>query len=111
MKLLLDGELPFYEAESLTLPRMYKDSDGKRYDSYGNQYSPEQEDAGEFVTKAFGDVTGAETLPYDFYLTKGNHNISIISADEEFVIGKLIIAAPDALISYSETEKAYKEKG
>ena len=111
VKLLLDGELPFYEAESLTLPRMYKDSDGKRYDSYGNQYSPEQEDASEFVTKAFGDVTGAETLPYDFYLTEGNHNISIISADEEFVIGKLIIAAPDALISYSETEKAYKEKG
>ena len=111
VKLLLDGELPFYEAESLTLPRIYKDSDGKRYDSYGNQYSPEQEDAGEFVTKAFGDVTGAETLPYDFYLTAGNHNISIRSADEEFVIRKLIIAAPDALISYSETEKAYKEKG
>ena len=111
VKLLLDGELPFTEAESLTLPRMYKDSEDKRFDSYGNQYSPEQEEAGEFFTKAFSDITGAETLPYSFYLTAGTHSISLFSESEDFVIAKLVIAAPDELKSYSETEKYYKEQG
>lgn len=111
VKLLLDGKLPFTEAEDLTLPRMYKDSDGKRYDSYGNQYSPEQEEAGEFVTKAFGDITGAENLPYTFYLTAGIHSIAISSENNSFIVAELIIAAPDALKSYSETEKHYGEMG
>ena len=111
VRLTLDGAVPFSEAEKLTLPRMYKDSEGKRYDSYGNQYSPEQEEAGEFITKAFCDITGAENTPYAFYISAGSHSIALTCGDEPFALEKTVIAAPDALLPYAEVEKSYKEKG
>lgn len=111
VKLTLDGAVPFSEAEKLSLPRMYKDSEGKRYDSYGNQYSPEQEEAGEFVSKAFCDITGAENTPYAFYISAGSHSIALTCDDEPFALEKTVIAAPDALLPYSEIEENYKKSG
>ena len=111
VKLMLDGAVPFSEAEKLSLPRMYRDSEGERYDSYGNQYSPEQEEAGEFVSRAFCDITGAENMPYVFYISKGSHSIAITCGDEPFALEKTVIAAPDAVPAYSKLEKSYKEKG
>ncbi|MBP3600193.1 MAG: extracellular solute-binding protein [Clostridia bacterium] len=107
----LDGAVPFTEAEQLILPRMYKDVAKGHYDEFGNQYSPEQEEAGEFVVKALYDDTGAENSPYAFYLTAGEHSITLTSGTEPFILAEIIIAAPDSLKPYSEIKTEYKKKG
>lgn len=107
----LDGKTPFTEAERLILPRMYKDDSEEHYDEFGNQYSPEQQEADEFTVKALYDDTGAENLPYTFYLTAGEHFVTLISGAEPFVLAEIIIAAPDSLKPYSEIKAEYKEKG
>ncbi len=107
----LDGKIPFTEAERLILPRMYKDDSEEHYDEFGNQYSPEQQEADEFTVKALYDDTGAENLPYTFYLTAGEHSVTLISGAEPFVLAEVIIAAPDSLKPYSEVKAEYKKKG
>ena len=107
----LDGKIPFTEAEKLILPRMYKDDAEKHYDEFGNQYSPEQHEAGEFTVKALYNDTGAENLPYTFYLAAGEHYVTLISGTEPFVLAEVIIAAPDSLKPYSEIKAEYKKKG
>ncbi len=109
--LKLDGAFPFTEAEQLVLPRMYKDVESSYYDEFGNQYSPEQAEAGEFTVKALYNDAGAENLPYAFYLTAGGHSAAITGGTEPFVLAELIIAAPDSLKPYSEIKAEYAEKG
>ena len=111
VNLLLDGANPFTESEKLTLPRMYKDSEGERFDNYGNQYSPEQEDAVELITAAVSDITGAENTPYLFYISAGSHSIVLTGGDEPLVLARVIIAAPDSLESYSQVSESYKKNG
>lgn len=106
----IDGVIPFTEAGKLILPCMYKDSEGKHYDEFGNQYPPEQEAAGEFTLKALYDDTGAENLPYAFYLKAGEHTVALIPGTEPFVLAELVIAAPDSLKPYSEIMSEYEEK-
>jgi len=107
----LDGAAPFTEAEKLILPRMYKDAAKGHYDEFGNQYSPEQAEAEEFTLKALYDDTGAENLPYMFYLTKGEHSITITAGTEQFALAEVIIAAPDSLKTYSDIKAEYKKNG
>ena len=107
----LDGKIPFTEAEKMILPRMYKDDAEEHYDEFGNQYSPEQQEADEFTVRALYDDTGAENLPYTFYLTAGEHFVTLISGAEPFVLAEIIIAAPDSLKPYYEIKAEYKKKG
>lgn len=97
-----DGIVPFSEAANLTLPHFYADNGEKRHDEKGNEYSPEQIDFGEFVTKALYDDSGVEISPYRFYFTAGEHTMEITNNGEAFVLSDILLGVPSDPVSYAE---------
>lgn len=87
----LDGILPFSEAKSIELPRVWVDSsDGVRTDNKNNEYAPEQVEIEKSQTVRLQDSTGAETEPFLFSFSKGIHNINLkFNTDEKIVISKI----------------------
>ena len=107
--LRIDGELPFAETENLILPRMYKNSQEERFDEYGNQYSPEQLELGDFVSRRLFDYTGTVNGSYYFKLNAGRHIITLNIGSEPFVLAELKLSAPDTMLSYSEVSRSYSQ--
>lgn len=97
-----DGKLPFTEAENFTLPHFYADNGEKRHDDNGNEYSPEQIDYSEFVTKALYDDSGVETSPYRFYFSAGEHTLEISNNGEAFVLADILLCKPSEPAQYDE---------
>jgi len=77
LKLSIDGKSPFAEAEKLSFPSYWINSGKTRYDNNGNQVAPEQVLYSEETKVAARDYIGVEENPYRFYLTAGNHKISL----------------------------------
>ena len=77
MGIEIDGETPFYEADSIELPRRWANSTEVKTDDSGNQYIPMQEELALFSQIALYDETGAQVYPFMFYLEKGEHKLKI----------------------------------
>lgn len=90
--LSLDGRSPFDEAKKLTMPSYWVNRGEARYDSSGNQVSPEQVLCGEAVTAAVREYTGVLNEPYRFYLTKGSRtfSLSVLYGSAELTAIKLV---------------------
>ena len=93
--LKLDGESPFTEAQTISLPRAWRDAEeGQRSDAFGNAFTPEQVNTGEFLTRALYDDSGAYNDPFVFYLTAGSHTISFTDSNEPVLLAGLSLQAP-----------------
>ncbi len=110
--LLLDGEHPFSETTSLKFTRDWVNvSDEFREDDKGNQIAPEQKLSGDFVTRLAEDNTGVNLEPFMFYLTEGEHTITLVGYNHQIVIASLGFTAPEKAPSYEDyfDESKYKE--
>lgn len=87
----IDGDIPFFEAQSITFPSYWKDSGDKRVDSNGNEFAPEQVLADEYNTVECRDYTGQIAAPYLFYLSKGEHRVSLVLNDGECKFKRIML--------------------
>ena len=131
-KLMIDNEYPFKETRYITLSnvwRFYYLNDD-RYDANlspffvdmsGNEIRPSElpegmtvEQAMEDNKKAYrteepewcsvmiSDSTGYEPEPFKYYLSQGEHTISLVTSKEQLAISKIVISAPKDALSYKE---------
>lgn len=110
--LLLDGEHPFSETTSLKFTRDWVNvSDEFREDDKGNQIAPEQKLTGDFVSRLAEDNTGVNLEPFMFYLTEGEHTVTLVGYNHHIVIASLGFTAPEKAVSYEDyfDESKYKE--
>ena len=107
--LTVDGALPFTEAEEISLPLFYTDSAEKRYDDYGNQYSPEQTPYMNYFSKRLSDFKGVETEPYIFYLTPGIHTLKIDNLGSSYAVEEIRVLPLEEVKTYKEVSAHYKK--
>lgn len=79
-----------------------------REDNRGNQIAPEQQLTGELVERVATDETGVVVEPYMFYLTAGNHTITLDGQGHTVLISKLGFTAPEKTVSYEEYLKQHE---
>ncbi|MBQ7850839.1 MAG: hypothetical protein IJ343_14025, partial [Clostridia bacterium] len=121
-ELLINGELPFDGADTMTFSRLWRDEgtvvlqeDGRKirmdengkeirsYDTQGNQIRPSQ-------TEIFGveqhiwcrDSLGYITEPYRFYFEAGENTITLNAESEPMVVTAISLKAPVQRQSYEE---------
>jgi ABC-type glycerol-3-phosphate transport system substrate-binding protein len=110
--LLIDGEIPFKEAAYLGFDRIWGDQlDQIERDNRGNDLRPQQIEKPEWRVALFKDFEGYYEEPFQFYLTAGNHKISLVSQREPMVIRELKLFHHMASSSYEETLKRYQGEG
>lgn len=107
-ELKIDGNHPFPACEKLNLIRYWIDSQEPTVDGNGNEYTSEQKEYGEFITKHIVDNGGVETRPYKFALEKGTHEITIIAKSQGFALADISFSAPEKTISYKEYLSKYE---
>ena len=84
---LIDGATLYPGLDALSLPRHFVNKGATfdspvgdvRVDTLGNELTPEQVEYGEFVTKYAVDPVGVVAEPYQIFLSKGIHTITICS--------------------------------
>lgn len=109
---LLDGKIPYSQAGSVTLNRVYRDSvSGAKEDSRGNEYTPEQDEVFGSYEQIIYDGQGYIDTPLPFYLTAGEHTLTFTSQKEPVILEQISFFNQENIISYSELKKAYETAG
>ena len=86
-QLLINGELPFTGAGTLTFTRLWTDAGEVRQDNQGNDIRPSQvERIGEKQTAYCRDDMGYHTEPYAFYFKAGENTLTLKSVNEPMVV-------------------------
>lgn len=83
----IDGVYPYDEATEFELPRMWcNDGAANRVDAAGNEFAPQQIEYKDFYyNEPICDVTESNEK-YVIYLSKGVHNVEIVSVDGKIEI-------------------------
>lgn len=110
--LFIDGELPYNEASSLTISRVWKNaSETIEQDNRGNDKYPKQEEVFGWYTQYFRDASGYYDNYLLFYLEEGEHTITLESLKEPVIIGKILFVKQEELPTYEEALEAYTSQG
>lgn len=110
--ILLDGAKEFlfdgadvvsFTRDWINVPVNSDDPDQKwREDAKGNEIAPEQQISGELVERLATDKTGVAVDPYCFYLTAGEHKLTLVGLGHNIVISKVGFSAPENAPSYKD---------
>ena len=109
----IDGNIPFEEMKYHTLYRAWSDEYtlGEKADNRGNHILPSQVEIERWQTAWIEDTTGSYTEPYRFYLTEGEHIVSVTSKRGTLVIGNIMFTQKNELISYDKLKEQYEKAG
>lgn len=107
-EMLIDGELPFQEAGSFSLKRVWKDSTEKEYDSQGNQIRLPSEETPMWMQETLRDASGFTREPFRFYFTEGKHTLTFSVYQNVLTLNKVMLTAPQHLPTYQEIYSFYK---
>ena len=115
LQLFVDGQLPFAEAEALSLPRMFCDEteeDGSfARDRIGNELTPRQSEVFAWRKAMLTDDEGDHTEPYQVYLTAGSHTLGLSAVREPFLLSQIVLQPPQQIPAYAETRQAARTDG
>ena len=107
----IDGVYPFSSVESISLSRVWKDSDVILKDSQGNEIKPSATEFETWQKIKLTDTSGFSQEPYKFYFTEGEHVLSFEAIQNEFVIKSIKLVAPDSVPSYAEKLVEWENNG
>lgn len=111
-QLLIDGEIPFKEAKNLIFSRVWGNkSDIIVKDINDNDLRPLQIEKPHWRETYVKNTEGYYKEPYLFYLTKGQHLLTLESIREPMVIDSIIFEPLEQLKRYEEVEAEYQELG
>ncbi len=107
--LYVDGELPFVEANSCLLDRIFKNGEVEQ-DKYGDDLRPQAEQIAQWRTQMLREQTGIYGM-LQFYLEEGTHEIAISIEGSPILLEKMTLKQEDYVISYQDYISLYKQKG
>lgn len=111
LEVTIDGELPFYEAQSFTLKRVWQDSAEKEYDSQGNQIRLSSKETPVWMKQTLTDSSGFTQEPLCFYFEEGEHTIRLSVYQNDLVLSQLQLIPPQELPSYETVSSSYESQG
>ena len=100
-ELLINGELPFAGASTLTLSRLWTDASEVRKDNQGNDIRPSQKEIFGKQTAYLRDDMGYQTEPYAFYFSEGENTLTMKAVNEPMVVCSLTLTP---IVKYPEYE-------
>lgn len=109
----LDGALPFTEAQYNTLYRIWVDdvAPGVKQDAVGNDIIPGQHEEPAWQSVWVEDHTGAYADAYCFYLTEGEHTLTLTARREVLAVSEVWFENPAAVPAYEAVKATYDAAG
>ncbi len=104
--LKIDGEVPFYEARSLSFETTWVAKDKSDKDRYGNEIVTLPDKVQQWEKKYLSDSSYRYAEPLKVELSKGTHTFEITVNEGTFYLGDITLAAPYGVAEYKGSEKA-----
>ena len=101
-ELLINGELPFAGASTLTLSRLWTDAGEVRKDNQGNEIRPSQKEIFDRQTICFRDDMGYQTEPYAFWFAEGENTLTLKAVNEPMIVCGITLTPIAKYPSYEE---------
>ncbi|MCR2821527.1 extracellular solute-binding protein [Lederbergia panacisoli] len=109
---LINGELPFQGAGTLTFSRSWKNELPQiERDNRGNDLRPRQVEDPIWMVLDLQDSEGYYTEPYSFYFKKGKNTITFVSSREPMVIDYIKLYQVKYIPTYEEVKAEYEKNG
>jgi ABC-type glycerol-3-phosphate transport system substrate-binding protein len=104
--LSIDGNVPFYEAQTIPFYRYWKPVTYERIvNSVGDEINPQVKEIRNWRVQYVKDTNGNNPDGFDFYLTKGEHKFRFDYIDQGMAISKIILEKVEKEPSYEEYSK------
>ena len=100
LALSIDGSVPFAEAERFSFYKVWQDAGDPARDAVGNDLRPRQVEQFQWITSPFRDTEGSYNEPFAFYLTSGDHTISLSASRADFAINTIELRYADLADPY-----------
>lgn len=103
---MIDGELPFDEAAKIPLDIYWKNKTGNiQYDSlHRNQIRPTQVVYNGWITYTLLNKTAFSAEPFSFYLTSGEHTVTLQNASAEMYLSRVNFTNTSVPKPYAEVK-------
>lgn len=111
-EILINDELPFQGASTLTFPRTWTNEFSEiEQDNRGNDLRPRQVEEPLWMELDLQDSEGYYTDPYLFHFKKGKNTITLVSSREPVALDYIKIYQVPEVPSYESLIESYEEKG
>jgi len=108
--LAIDGQITFEEANNIVFDRMWADDGEPKINNIGDEVRPRQKEIPQWDKVALTDSEGMYPGPFKFYFSEGTHIIRMNYIDQPVAFSRIIIRAPEEILSYEEVKKEYVQK-
>lgn len=111
---LIDGALPFSEASSMFLNRLFTNDGEIRHDADGNEFAPKVAFVDDLQSLRLYDPSGFSNEPFCFVLSKGKHTVTIKSIEQPLALKSVSLLPVEELSDYKtyiNNHKASDYKG
>ncbi|WP_258960925.1 extracellular solute-binding protein [Paenibacillus aquistagni] len=110
-ELRIDGELPFAESKNLMFRRIWTSEGDMLRDTRGNDLYQKQVEKPIWQDMFVQSADGRHTEPYQFYFSKGQHTLTLVSAKEKMLIDTIVLKQPEEAQPYAEIAADYDKQG
>ena len=107
---LINGEIPFSEASSLILNRIWEDDTIKK-DVYGNEIRPTQIESPMWVEDYIYESMGYYSEPLRFYFKNGSNKLKLKALKEPISIRSIDLIPLKQTLTYNEVKNQYQQNG
>lgn len=107
----VDGELPFEQANSMILPRMWIADGEPVKNSAGDEVRPLMKQLEVWQDKELYDGEGEVAEPFQLYLTEGTHTFEFEYLSMDAYIASFFLDTYENVNSYKDTLKGWKSAG
>ena len=107
--ILIDGQLPFSQSSSVSFERRWINSDTTLYDRNQNQIRSKQEEQPIWMTTSAMDSSGTVSGPMKYYLTAGEHTLTLSSLREPMLLRSITVSSYRSVPTYQQKKEEYQK--
>lgn len=106
LSMTVDGEYPFYECRNLEFESTWVQQGEKSYDRYNNEIVTVPDKLIRWETKYVSDGSYRRSRPLAIELSAGTHTVELQVLEGSFLLGALLLAAPEEIPAYAGSQAA-----
>lgn len=110
-KLMIDGEVPFEEANTMYLYRRFREAGPVTVNAIHDEVWPEMEEINTWLETPLYDYSGYFADPLQFYFEEGEHTIRFEYIDQAILLGDIKLTGLTEYESYADVQHSYHENG
>ncbi|MCL4543199.1 MAG: extracellular solute-binding protein [Chloroflexi bacterium] len=110
-EVLIDGKYPYLEAHRIAFSRVWVNAGPVTVDNQGNDIRPPVKEKRYWRTVFANDSLGMTRNPLDFYLSPGEHTLTLHAIREPIAIGALAFVPPLEQPTYTQALAKWQSEG